>query len=168
MAAKKKNKTDRIRIAGKFVSKKLEKDIKEFAENHNMTVEDFIKQNESDIEFYINNKSLDTSYYSDQMLKIINTHPYKIEVDYIKGLKNRNSLLRVIQNFNKDMRSRTGINIAEIIYFTSLKKKGNRLYVNITEIPLFLQAKDSDLVSISDDAEYIKLIFSSTNSKKKK
>ena len=142
------------------------KDIEEFAANHGVSAEDFIRQNQTDIEYYINNKGIYTEHGSEKLEHLVENYKYAIQVNYIRPITSRHDLLKVLIDFKRNMINRQGVNVAGIIYHISVMEKGHTLRINLEEMPLFIEATDQELLEL--DAEYIHLIISSKNEEKKK
>lgn len=147
----------RVRVKGKFVPRKVEGDLIEFAAREKMPLEQFIDKNIRDIEFFINEDAVVRSYRTDSLISLLKDHKGKITVkgyDY----KGNPQLFRDLQEFKKHLVNRKGVSVADFFFDVKLKTKSKEIIIDLSDLKKVKKTKSSKL----EDAEFtnITLIIS--------
>lgn len=124
----KKKVSARLRVAGKYVPKQVELDLREFAKNHNVPVETFIRQNQADIINYINTNTVTTSDFIDTIITNIRAHKGKVRVDGMSFTRKVDAI-EFLTRMKKKLVNKRDVNVVAIKMNVEQRIKGSEMRI---------------------------------------
>ncbi len=145
-----KSKARRLRIEGKFISAKVENELREFAKRNGVSVTQYLKENKNQIKNYVNNFEIINNYRPDTVITLINMHKGMLDVAGFE-LSDKKDIIRAITKLSNKLISTFGAELYYIEIRTSFKPKGKRLFIDLSELESMLKMKRDELAEFDSN-----------------
>lgn len=152
-AKAKKSSSKRLKVGGKFIDKETESDLRRFAKIRGIDVNDYIRQNESDILEFINDFSISKAETIEEIISVLKEKKMKALYEDGAGksspYKNKAKLIKQLIDFKRYLLSLSDSHDVHIYDKVSIDitvyPRRNTIEIHSKEIPLILSTDPKKL-----------------------